>query len=95
MDTKFKLKIASLLLFGILFSSNIFAQVAINSDGSAPTAGAMLDIKSTTSGLLIPRMTYDERNAIASKPTGLIIYQTNDNAGTNELIGFYFWNGSV
>ncbi len=89
MDTKFKLKIASLLLFGILFSSNIFAQVAINSDGSAPTAGAMLDIKSTTSGLLIPRMTELQRGSL-SVSTGLLIYQTN-----GAVPGFYYYNGTA
>lgn len=40
--------------------------VALNIDGSAPDNSSMLDIKSTTKGLLIPRMTQVQRTAIAS-----------------------------
>jgi hypothetical protein len=49
----------------------------------------MLDIKSTESGLLIPRMTESQRNNINSPATGLIIYQTDGTAG------FYYYNGSA
>ncbi len=55
------------------------AQVAINNDGSSPDASAMLDIKSTTSGLLIPRMQASERDNIASPATGLLVYVTDEN----------------
>lgn len=37
---------------------------------------AVLDIKSTTKGLLIPRMTTTQKNAISSPTTGLIVYDT-------------------
>ncbi len=47
-----------LLIFILVSSLSLFAQnVGINSDGSAPDASAMLDIKSTTKGFLAPRMT--------------------------------------
>lgn len=45
------------------------------------TPASILDITSTTSGLLIPRLTTTERNAIASPPNGLQIYNTT----TSEL----------
>ncbi len=48
----------------------------------------MLDITSTTSGLLIPRMTQAQRNAIAAPATGLIIYQTD------VVAGFYYFDGT-
>jgi len=53
-----------------------------------PAASAKLDITSTTSGLLIPRMTLVQRNAIASPAAGLLIYQTDSGPG------FYYNTGS-
>ena len=53
--------------------------IGINTDGSTPDASAMLDIKSTSKGLLAPRMTTTQQNAIASPATGLLIYNTTDN----------------
>ena len=53
-----------------------------------PDASAALDITSTTGGLLVPRMTEAQRDAITSAATGLMIYQTD---GT---VGFYYYNGS-
>lgn len=67
-----------LLTFGF---NNIFAQVSINTDGSSPDGSAMLDIKSSDKGILIPRMTKTERDAIASPAMGLMIYQTDNTAG--------------
>ena len=64
--------------------------VSINNDGAAPNASALLDIKSSDKGLLIPRMTAALRNLIPVNATtdGLLVYQT-DNAA-----GFYYYNGS-
>jgi len=64
------------------------AQVAINTDGSNPDNSAMLDVKSTDKGILIPRMTQAQRDAINAPATGLLIYQTDNNPG------FYYWDGS-
>ena len=55
------------------------AQVAINSNAAAPDNSSMLDVKSTTRGLLIPRMTAAQRDAIASPATGLLILCTDNN----------------
>lgn len=60
--------------------------VAINGTGAAPAASAMLDISSTTSGLLIPRMTTVQRTAIAAPATGLKVYDTT--TGT-----FWYYDG--
>ena len=63
---------------------SIFATVAttaqsvgINADGSAANTSAMLDVSSTTKGLLPPRMTGSEKTGIASPAQGLMIYCTN------------------
>jgi hypothetical protein len=56
---------------------------------SAPDASALLDIKSTTKGFLMPRMTQAQRDAITSPATGLLVYQTNNSPG------FYYYTGSA
>ena len=66
-----------LVVIAIIISNSLAAQVAINTDGSSGDASAMLDIKSTTSGLLPPRMTEAQRTEITSPATGLLVYQTN------------------
>ncbi len=63
--------------------------VAINTDGSVASSSALLDVKSTTKGLLIPRMSKTEKNAITSPATGLLIYQN-----APDSIGFHYYDGS-
>src|SRR4051812_23834680 len=63
--------------------------VAINTDGTNPDNSAMLDIKSTGKGLLIPRLTAAQKTAIVSPAAGLLVYQTD---GTK---GFYYYSGSA
>ncbi|MBL7723373.1 MAG: hypothetical protein JNK27_04450 [Chitinophagaceae bacterium] len=48
---------------------------------TTPNSSALLDITSTTKGLLMPRMTTAQRNAIVSPADGLLIYNTT----TDEL----------
>jgi trimeric autotransporter adhesin len=72
----------------MLFSSVIFAQVSINTDNSTADNSAMLEVKSTTKGMLVPRMTQAQRTAIVEPATGLLVFQT-DNPD-----GFYFYNGT-
>ena len=70
----------------VLLTAATFAQVGIGT--TTPDASSALDITSTTKGLLIPRMTETQRDAITSVAAGLMIYQTNGTAG------FYCYNGS-
>src|SRR5437899_1898746 len=53
------------------------AQVAINTDASLPAASAMLDVKSTTKGMLVPRVTTAQRTAFVSPADGLWVYDTD------------------
>jgi hypothetical protein len=46
---------------------------------TSPNASAKLEISSTTQGVLFPRMTTTERNAISTPADGLVIYNTTDN----------------
>lgn len=74
----------------LLSASTLFAQnVGINATGAAPAASAMLDVASTSSGMLVPRMTAAQRGAIVLPATGLLVYQTDGTAG------FYYYNGST
>jgi len=53
------------------------AQVAINNDGSDPDSSAVLDIQSSNKGLLAPRMSTSQRDAISNPAAGLVIYNIN------------------
>ena len=70
----------------MLFTALSYAQVGINTN--TPDASSALEIESTTGGILIPRMTETQRDAIALPASGLMIYQTD------EISGFYFYNGT-
>lgn len=48
---------------------------------SSPNAAALLDLTSTSKGLLLPRMTKAQRDAISSPPDGLAVYQTDNTPG--------------
>ncbi|RYY84026.1 MAG: hypothetical protein EOO15_20190, partial [Chitinophagaceae bacterium] len=79
----FKLLLALQLLALPAFSQN----VAINADGSAPDASAALDVKSTSRGLLLPRMNLQQRDLISFPATGLVIYQTDNTPGLYYNVG--------
>ena len=69
-----------LILFAIFTTFATMAQsVGINADGSAANTSAMLDVSSTTKGLLPPRMTTTQRDAIVSAATGLVLFNTTTN----------------
>jgi hypothetical protein len=71
-------------------SNDIHAQgVAINTTGASADPSAMLDVSSTSRGMLAPRMNNSQRDAISSPATGLLIYQTDGTAG------FYYYTGSA
>ncbi|MCB0576578.1 MAG: hypothetical protein KDC61_18620, partial [Saprospiraceae bacterium] len=63
-------RIAAILFFFSSITTALFSQISINQDNSTPDPSAMLDIKSSDKGMLIPRMTTAERNAIASPAAG-------------------------
>jgi len=75
------------LIVLLVFNSLVYSQVGISSDNVEPDSSAMLDIQSTDSGLLIPRMTTDQRDAIESPANALMIYNTDDNK-------FYYYDGT-
>jgi len=63
-----------------LLATTAFSQnVAINEDGSLPDPNAILDVKSSTKGLLIPRVDAYGRRFIPNTK-GLLVFDTTDGA---------------
>lgn len=52
-----------------------------------PDQSAILDLSSTNKGLLMPRVTLQQRSSIQNPANGLIVYQTD------LLSGFYYFDG--
>lgn len=67
-----------ILLF-LIIGISVSAQVAINTDGSAPDNSAGLDVKFSDKGFLPPRLTTLQRNEIQSPANGLTIFNTDLN----------------
>jgi len=80
-------KITLLILTLALSLTATYAQVAINTDGTPPDSSAILDVQSTTRGMLIPRLTTAQRNTLTHLSPGLIIYDT-------DVKSFFYYNGT-
>ena len=50
--------------------------LSIGNSSTAANASSILDLTSTTKGLLLPRMTTTQVNAIATPANGLLVYNT-------------------
>lgn len=81
-------KIIFSLMTVLLILTKLTAQsVSINNDGSTPHPSAILDVQSNAKGMLIPRMTSAERNAIAAPAEGLLVFD-------NETTSFWFYKAA-
>ncbi|MDB4539808.1 hypothetical protein N9231_05250 [Saprospiraceae bacterium] len=77
-----------LIFLLLLFTSSVFSQVAINTDGSSPDQSAALDVKSDSLGLLVPRMNSFLRGQIITPATGLLVFDTNTDS-------FWYFDGTI
>jgi hypothetical protein len=85
---KFFMLLTTLIILIGLTSYRAKAQsMGISSSAITPDASSILEMRTTTKGMLIPRMTTTERNAISAPATGLMIYNTTTS-------NFNFYNGS-
>ncbi len=76
----------------MLCNSLLFAQVGINDDESAPDSSAMLDVKSTSKGVLIPRMTNAQittfGGTLDTADRGMIVFNIDD-------MKIEYWDGTA
>ena len=82
------------ILFLCLISVSVFAQTGIGT--TTPDASAKLEVNATNKGFLPPRVTLTsgtDNSTISSPATGLLVYNTGNNAGL--AAGYYFWNGGT
>ena len=87
MRTKFTLAIISAIL--LCSYHNLLAQKKNVGIGTLqPNQSAILDISSSNKGLLIPRMSLNQRNSIENPAEGLLIYQIDEKGG-----GFQYYDG--
>jgi hypothetical protein len=82
------------LIAAIIFISvciTVKSQTVVVTDDAAYTTGhasSVLDVKSISKGLLIPRVTIAQRTGISSPAAGLMVFQTE------APVGFFYYNGS-
>ena len=86
-------KITFFSIISLLTFISGHSQVGIGT--TSPSASSMLEIKSTNSGLLIPRINLTsstDNTTIPSPVTSLLVYNTSSSADLTP--GFYYWDGS-
>ena len=80
--------------FLLLFMIGSDAQVGVGT--TTPNASSALDVSSTTKGLLPPRMTHAQRNAILTPAAGLIVWCKNcGTAGELQVYNGTTWTNMV
>jgi hypothetical protein len=81
--------VALVMTFHAHAQTNTFPSTGSAGIGTtAPNGASLFEMVSTTQGVLFPRMTKMQRDAIASPVNGLIIYQTNSTPG------LYYYDGT-
>jgi len=81
--------IFSLLIFNSVYSQNI----GIGSETFTPDPSAMLEVKSTDKGMLVPRVDIEDLSTavpVTNPAVSLLVYNTNETTG----VGFYYWDGT-
>lgn len=73
-----------ILLIGFICQM-VHAQVGINT--TTPDASSLLDVSSTSKGVLIPRLSQTQMNGISNPAKGLLIFNTTASA-------LYYYNGT-
>lgn len=94
---KSSLCVFAIILVTGLSSLRLSAQnLGINATGAVPDASAMLDVVSSSKGLLIPRInltSLSDGTTIANPATSLLVFNTN--AALTDGTGFYFNSGTA
>lgn len=80
------MKRIAIYILAVFFCQSTWSQQSVGIGTTTPNPKAILDINSTTKGLLIPSMTTSQRTLISSPPNGLMVYDIDRNE-------FYHSNG--
>ncbi|NJN35122.1 MAG: hypothetical protein HC817_13580, partial [Saprospiraceae bacterium] len=83
-----KVQFFSIFITLTFLFENILTAQSVGINTTTPHVSAALDVESTTKGLLVPRLTLAQRDAISTPSVGLLIFQTDGESG------FYFHNGT-
>jgi hypothetical protein len=79
---------AFLLVYWLSAAINADAQNNVGIGTSTPDASSLLELQSTTQGMLVPRMSTAQRLAIATPANGLLVFDTTVGC-------FYFYNSGT
>src|SRR5688572_27576991 len=78
------------VIFLLLVNVNAYAQsLGVNATGAPAANSSILDVSSTDKGVLVPRMSKVQKNAIVTPATGLLIFQD-----APDSIGFHYYTGT-
>ena len=88
-----KIAILSLILMSLVLIAPAQNVAITDDDTYSANAAAMLDVKSTNKGFLVPRIALmgPDNPISVTKPEGLLIWNTYE--GTYS-VGYYYWNGT-
>ena len=79
-----------------LMSGTVNAQLGLGT--SSPDASALLDLSSTTKGVLFPRMTTLQQAALINPAIGLIVFNTTNNqieTNKGDALGGALWTSTT
>ena len=82
------LLVGLIVVFGIKISRSQNNITITDNASHNADASAMLDVYSTSKGMLVPRMTSVQQGLISNPATGLLVFNTDVNS-------FFFYNGSI
>ncbi|MDX2278366.1 MAG: hypothetical protein NW218_02210 [Saprospiraceae bacterium] len=82
----------NILLLSVLcflgFTTTLFAQIKLGDNPTVLQPSAVLEMESNSKGMLMPRMTAAQKEAIVLPASGLTIYQTDGDTG------FWYYDGT-
>ncbi len=96
----FAIFVLAFIFHALSFIPSARAQGNVGIGTTAPDASALLDLTSTSRGLLIPRMTEAQRIGILAPATGLLVYETNTATASSGIYSgtaptFWYYNGTA
>lgn len=84
-----RLVLALAIVNAISFNANS-QSLSVNTTGANADNSAILDVTSTSKGMLVPRMNKTQRTGILMPATGLLVFQDSP-----DSTGFYYYSGTL